>query len=78
MSTSSLDYVGRGIIKALERRLAMQQQTMQEAQVVDKADDKSYVIPTNVTAKTLSDEQYKQTMVQNMIALIHKRKMKND
>ncbi|NLT89220.1 MAG: hypothetical protein GXW93_15245 [Pseudomonas lactis] len=78
MSSSSLDYVGRGIIKALERRLAMQQQTMQEAQVVDKADDKSYVITTNVTAKTLSDEQYKQTMVQNMIALIHKRKMKND
>lgn len=78
MSSSSLDYVGRGITRAFERRRAMQQQTMQEAQVVDKADDNSYVITTNVTTKTLSDEQYKQTMVQNMIALIHKRKMKND
>lgn len=56
----------------------MQQQKMQEAQVADKADDNNYVTTTNVTTKKLSDEQYKQTMVQNMIALIHKRKIKND
>jgi spermidine synthase len=77
MSASPDSFV-RGLTRAVERRRAMQQQTMQEAQVVDKADDNNYVITTNVTAKTLSDEQYKQTMVQNMIALIHKRKMKND
>jgi len=78
MSSSSLEYVSRGITRALERRRAMQQQSMQEAQIVDKADDNSYVITSNITTKALSDEQYKKTMVQNMITLIHKRKMKND
>ncbi len=66
--SSSLEYFNRGIAKAIERRRAMQQ-----TQAVDKADNNSDVTTTNVTTKKLGDEQYKQTMVQNMIALIHKR-----
>lgn len=69
-TVSNLDYFSRGLIKAFERRRAMQQQTMQEAQTVDKADHNSYVITTNVTTKTLSDEQYKTIITSKMITYI--------
>ncbi|MDR6918724.1 rRNA-processing protein FCF1 [Pseudomonas sp. 3296] len=74
---SDLDRFSRGLTKAFERRRALQQQTMQQTQIVEKTDDDSDAIITNTKTNTLSnDEQYKQTIVQNMIALIHKRKTK--
>lgn len=73
IAVSNLDRLSRGLTKAMQRRRAMQQQTTQKTQAVDKTDNNSDVTTTNVTTKTLGDERYKQTMVQNMIALIHKR-----
>lgn len=79
----SSDYFARGIAKASERRRAMQQQTKQHlVQVVQVQSDDSVAgdantITTVTSAITkLSEEQYKQTIVKTMIALIHKRKMK--
>lgn len=74
MSSSSLEYVSRGLTKAFERRHAMQQQTMQQTQLVDKAEDNSDVITTNATTKTLSNEQYQAAIIQTMIARIKQNK----
>jgi hypothetical protein len=40
------------------------------------AGDANTITTVNNTITKLSEEQYKQTIVQTMIALIHKRKMK--
>ncbi|MGN4052647.1 hypothetical protein [Pseudomonas sp. SM4] len=83
MSCSSLEYVNRGITRAFERRRAMQQQTKQYLERVARvqsadsvAGDSNTINTVNNTITKLSDEEHKQTIVQTMIALIHKRKIK--
>ena len=78
MSSTSLDYFTAGLAKAFERRRAMQQQTKQHLVQVHSADsaevDANTITTFNNTITKLSEEQYKQTIVNTMIALIHKRK----
>ena len=83
MSSTSLDYFTVGLAKAFERRRAMQQQqTKQHLVQVQSADsvegDANTITTFNNTITKLSEEQYKQTIVNTMIALIHKRKNEND
>lgn len=82
MSSTSPDYFTAGLAKAFERRRAMQQQTKQHLVQVQSADsvegDANTITTFNNTITKLSEEQYKQTIVNTMIALIHKRKNKND
>ncbi|WP_312830591.1 hypothetical protein [Pseudomonas rhodesiae] len=82
MSSSSLDYFTAGLAKAFERRRAMQQQTKQHLVQVQSADgvegDANTITTFNNTITKLSEEQYKQTIVNTMIALTHKRKNEND
>ncbi|MHC8343231.1 hypothetical protein [Pseudomonas sp. RT6P73] len=66
--SASLDYFSRGLTRAFERR-KMQQQTNQHAQTVQKVDSDAISTTTSI-----SDEQYKQTIVNKMIALIHKQR----
>lgn len=80
----SPDHFVRGITKAFERR-AMQQQTKQHLEQVVKvqsadsvAGDANTITTVNNTITKLSEEQYRQTIVKTMIALIHKRKNEND
>ncbi|MBI6605829.1 MULTISPECIES: hypothetical protein [Pseudomonas] len=78
MSSTSLDYFTAGLAKAFERRRAMQQQTKQLLVQVQSADsvegDANTITTFNNTITKLSEEQHKQTIVNTMIALIHKRK----
>jgi len=78
MSSTSLDYFTAGLAKAFERRRAMQQQTKQHLVQVQSADsvegDANTITTFNNTITKLSEEQYKQTIVNTTIALIHKRK----
>lgn len=78
MSSTSLDYFTAGLAKAFERRRAMQQQTKQHLVQVHSSDsvegDANTITTFNNTITKLSEEQYKQTIVNTMIALIHKRK----
>lgn len=85
MSSTSLYYFTAGLAKAFERRRAMQQQTKQHLEQVAQvhsadsvAGDANTITTFNNTITKLSEEQYKQTIVNTMIALIHKRKNEND
>lgn len=71
----SPDSFSRGLIRALERRAkeSTWRKTTQSAQTFD-SDAVSMSASINTTK--LSDEEYKATLVQKMIALIHKRNMK--
>lgn len=84
--SSSLEYFNRGIANAFaRRRRAMQQQTTQQAQhvvqnqKVDNSVSDANAI-TNITINTSTiistDEQYKKAIVQSMIVLIKKRRVK--
>lgn len=81
--SNSLDRFTLGLTRAFERRRAMQQQTKQHLEQVVQvqsadsvAGDANTITTVNNTITKLSEEQYKQTIVQTMIALIHKRKIK--
>lgn len=78
--SSNLDHFSRGIAKAVERRLKARQQA---AKIVENIDSDavtsittSDAVSTNINTAELSEEQYKSTLVQKMIALIHKRNLK--
>lgn len=78
--SSNLDYFSRGIAKAVERRLKARQQP---AKVVENIDSDavtsiktSGAASPNINTIELSEQQYKSTLVQKMIALIHKRNLK--
>lgn len=71
----SLDYFGRGIAKALERR-AKESARQKTTEIVQKFDSDAASISASINTTKLSDEEYKATLVQKMIALVHKRNMK--
>lgn len=77
----SSDHFTRGLTRAFERR-AKQPAKQHLDQVVrvqgvgSVAGDANTITTVNNTITKLSEEQYKKTIVQTMIALIHKRKMK--
>lgn len=81
MSTS-FSYFSNGVARAVERRRAMQPTKQHPDQVIQVqsadsvAGDANTITTVNNTITKFSEEQYKQTIVQAMIALIHKRKMK--
>ena len=74
MSTS-LDHVHRGLVRAFERR-AKESARKKTTQFVQKFDSDAVSISASSNTTKLSDEEYKATLVQKMIALIHKRNMK--
>lgn len=80
---SSMDYFGAGFNRALARRSREQAKQHEQQKIQKITGDVSNTVTTTKTIITntntitkLSDEQYKKTIVQTMIALIHKRKMK--
>ena len=77
---SSPDHFSRGITKAVERRLKARQQSAKTVENIDSdavtSIKTSDAVSTNINSTELSDEQYKSTMVQKMIALINKRNLK--
>lgn len=74
MSTSP-DYFSRELIRAFERR-AKESARQKNTQIVQKFDGDAVSISASINTTKLSDEEYKATLVQKMIALIHKRNMK--
>lgn len=85
MSSSSLEYVSRGITRAFERRRAMQQQTKQHleqvvrVQSVDSvAGDSNTNTAINSAITKLSDEEYRTTIIQKMVNHIRQKKEKQN
>ena len=74
MSTSP-DSFSRGLIRAFERR-AKESARQKTTQIVQKFDSDAISISASINTTKLSDEEYKATLVQKMIALIHKRNLK--
>lgn len=75
MSTS-LHHVHRGLVRAFERQRAKGTTRQQVTQTVQKLDSDAVSISASTNTTKLSDEEYKATLVQKMIALIHKRNLK--
>lgn len=74
---SNLDYFMSGFTRSLERR--SKQQTKQHSQTAKKVDgDAINTITSAINNNTteFSDEQYQNSIVTKMVALIHKRKVK--
>jgi hypothetical protein len=71
---SSLDYFTRGIIRASARH--KEQQSKQNAQHVQRADSDTSNIVTTTNTRQSSDRLCKAIIIQEMISLIKKRKMK--
>ena len=70
---SSLDYFTAGIAKAVARR--KEQQSKQSIQTTQKVcSDASNTIATTNAIVKLSDEQYRTTVTQRMITLIHNKR----
>lgn len=74
MSTSP-DFFSRGLIRAFERR-AKESDRQKTTQIVQKFDSDAISISASINTTKLSNEEYKATLVQKMIELIHKRNMK--
>lgn len=61
---------------AFERQRVKATTRQQVTQTVQKFDSDAVSISASINTTKLSDEEYKATLVQKMIALIHKRNMK--
>lgn len=69
----NMDYYSRGIANAFARRKAQQpKQSIQTTQKVC-SDASNILATTNIVVK-LSDEQYRTTVIQRMITLIHNKR----
>ena len=73
--SASLDHFSRGLAKAFERR-AKERTKQQTIQTVQNVAADAVTSDAIITTQQDHDELYRTTIVQNMIALIHKRKMK--
>lgn len=69
----NMDYYSRGIANAFARRKA--QQPKQSVQATSKLDsDTNNTLATTNAIVKLSDEQYRTTVTQRMITLIHNKR----